>query len=407
MADRSDASTAALAELAVRVGLNLQAGQTLLVEAFVEQVEFARAVARAAYAADARYVDVWYWDQHPKLARLEHAPEESLSWQPPWLDSRAQALHEGGALLKVAGNPEPNLLQSADPARAALDPMPVNQIARRAQLDGIANWTICAYPTEGWARAVFGEPDVERLWQAVATAVRLDEADPVAAWEAHVRRLRGRAAELDVRRFDAIRFAGPGTELVVGLLPGSRWVTAAQRSRGGIEFVPNLPTEEVFTTPDHRRTEGRVRSTKPLVAEGVTVEGLELEFAGGRVVRVDAAAGGHIVQGQVGRDDGAAVLGEVALVSGDSRVARAGIVFRDTLFDENAACHIAYGGAYAGAVEGAAALGPEERWEAGIAVSKVHTDFMIGGPEVDVDGLQADGNATPILREDVWVLSSG
>jgi aminopeptidase len=395
---------AALARLVVRVGVNVQPGQTLLLDAYVEQSELTREIAREAYVAGARYVDVWYWDQHAKLARLEHAPEDSLGWQPPWLDLRAQALLDGGAIIKVTGNPEPNLLGSADPARSALDPMPVNQVARRAQMEAAANWSICACPTEGWARAVFGEPDVDRLWEAVAATVRLDETDPVAAWHAHLQRLRDRAAQLAEQRFDAIRFSGPGTDLTVGLLPGSRWVTAATRSKRGIEFVPNLPTEEVFTTPDRRRAEGRARSTKPLIVEGVTVEGLEVELEDGRIVAVNASAGAHAVQGQIGRDEGAAMLGEVALVSGDSRVAQAGIVFRDTLFDENAACHIAYGAAYPGAVEGAAGLDPDQRWEAGLSASKVHTDFMVGGPEVDVDGLDASGVATAILRDDAWVL---
>jgi aminopeptidase len=401
---RIEQLTEGLARLAIRVGLNVQPGQTVLITAFVEQYPFARMLTREAYEAGARYVDVWYWDQHTKLARIQRAPQDSLSWQPPWLDTRARTLYDGGANLRVTGNPEPDLLSAADPARAALDPMPVNQILRAAQMEGVANWSICAYPTEGWAKAVFGEPDVARLWEAVALTVRLDEPDPVDAWRAHLQRLHDRAAELDERRFDAIRFRGPGTDLFVGLLPSSCWLAADKETSGGVLFVPNIPTEEVFTTPDRRRTEGHVRSTKPLVVEGVTVEGLEVEFAGGRIVGVDAARGADAVRGQVARDDGASMLGEVALVSGDSRVAQAGIVFMDTLFDENAACHIAYGAAYALAVEGAAGLSADERWDTGISRSTVHTDFMIGGPEIEVDGLDRQGRETPIIRGDEWVL---
>jgi aminopeptidase len=399
-----DELTDAFARLVIGTGVNLQPGQTLLLNAFVEQVPAVRALTRAAYAAGARYVDVLYWDQHAKLARLVHAPEGSLSWQPPWLDERARALHEGGAYVRVNGNPEPDLLAAADPARAALDPMPVNQVVRQAQAQALMNWCVCAYPTEGWARAIFGEPDLDRLWQAFAAATRLDRPDPAAAWAEHLAGLRARAEAITARRFDAIRFRGPGTDLLVGLLPGSRWISGGTTTRSGIGYVANIPTEEVFTTPDRRRAEGRVRSTRPLVVEGVTVEGLDVELAQGRIVRVDAVRGAGTVRGQLARDDGASMLGEVALVTGDSGVARSGVVFKDTLFDENATCHVAYGSAYANAVEGGVDLSTDERAAAGINVSLVHTDFMVGGPDVDVDGLDEQGNATPVVRDDRWVL---
>ena len=398
------ARTSRYAELVVRVGANVQPGQTVLVNAYVEQAPFARALAEAAYARGARYVDVWYWDPHVKRSRLEHAPVDSLATTPAWLDERARAVIDGGAYIRVDGNPDPTLLSDVDPARATLDPMPVNQVIRQGQSEGTLCWTICCYPTPGWARAVLGTPDVDRLWDAVATAVRLDEPDPSTAWEAHIDALERRGAELTGRRFDAIRFRGPGTDLTIGLLPRSLWKSGTETTRYGVRCVVNMPTEEVFTTPDRRRVEGVVRATRPLLCEGVLVEGLEMEFEGGRIVRVDADSHADHVRGQVARDVGSAQLGEVALVSGDSGVYRSGLLFNDTLFDENATCHVAYGGSYPAAVTGAAEQTVEERYADGLNVSTVHTDFMIGGPEVEVDGLDASGRVTPLLRDNEWAI---
>lgn len=293
-----------------------------------------------------------------------------------------------------------------------LDPARVGQARTRllndANLrrinDRAVNWTLVAYPTPGWAQAIFGAPDVDRLWDTLAYLVRLDEPDPAAAWHERLDELRQRAEALNERRFDAIHFRGPGTDLTVGLLPGSRWGMAGFETTWGVRHIPNLPTEEVYTTPDFRRTEGVVRATRPLVLPGVVVRDLELRFAEGAVVEIDAAEGADAVRAQMELDDGARSLGEVALVDGGSRVGSTGLTFFETLLDENAASHLAYGTGLPRSVAGAAELGADELRAAGINVSSLHIDFMVGGAEVDVDGITGGGDRVPLLRAARWLL---
>ena len=395
------------AELAVRVGSNVAPGQTLNVQCSIEHAPLARAIARAAYSAGAAYVDVFYADQHVRREMIANADEEILTWTPPWVLERTRALGDGhGAMILITGDPDPELMSDLDGSRVGKARMIALAEENLRQLnERLVNWSIVAYPNEGWARTVFGEPDVERLWDALAKAVRLDEPDPVAAWHGHMDRLVTRAAALNGLRFDALRFSGPGTDLTVGLLPGSIWKAAAFETSWGRRHIPNMPTEEVYTTPDYRRTEGVVRSTKPLGLVGTIVRDLEVRFEAGRIVEVNASSGAEAVRGQLEGDEQAPFLGEVALVDGTSRVGQTDLVFFDTLFDENATCHIAYGAAIVQNVEDAEGWTVEERLARGVNHASIHTDFMIGGPEVDVDGLDADGTATPLLRGDVWQLS--
>ena len=394
------------AELAVRVGANVQQGQDVVVTCLVEHAEITREIVREAYRAGAKHVVVLYSDLHLRRAAVELGPEEELGWSPPYvLDWVRRWDRENPAVISLTGNPNPDLLADLDPALVGRAEPKELRLALLENVRGRhVNWVIVAAPNEGWARQVFGEPDIERLWAAVATATRLDEPDPVAAWRAHAQRLQSRADALNASGFDALRFRGPGTDLTVGLLPAAHWECATFETASGIEHVPNLPTEEVFTSPDWRRTEGVVRSTYPLVTAGTRVSGLEVRFEQGKIVEVGADSGAEIIRTQLATDDQAPYLGEVALVDGSSPVKQSGLVFCDTLFDENATCHIAFGDGLPETL--GRDIPREELLERGVNVAGIHVDFMIGGAEVDVDGLDTEGNATPVIRGDVWQLDS-
>jgi aminopeptidase len=384
------------ADLVVRVGANLQEGQTLFVSTFVDHAPLARALARAGYRAGARYVDVRYTDQHVRKAMIELGPDDALTHSPDWLKTARHA-HAGQAQIGTTGDSEPELMADLDGERVGRARMKeLVAIVRDQMVARSFNWSGVAYPNEGWAAKIFGEPDVERLWDAVAFCTRLDEPDPVQAWRDHMARLSARAAKLNELELDALHYSGPGTDLTVGLLEAARWLPALFRTADGIEYVPNMPTEEIFTTPDSRRAEGTIRSTRPLALLGEVVEGLRLTLRDGKIVDVQADKGADVVRGQLETDERAAYLGELALVDGTSRVGQTNITFFDTLYDENATCHIAYGFGIPETFDGA----PGD----GMNVSNVHTDFMVGGPEVAIDGVAKDGTRIPILREDVWQL---
>lgn len=409
MAEASSAAaqrTRGLARLAVEIGANVAPGQDVVVLAWdIEHAPLAREIAEAAYRVGAHYVSVLYWDQHVKRSRLQHADLDSLGYTPAWWDRHIEeCIERRSANIVIYGDPDPDLLADIDPARTGRDGMPLTGPLHAMHAGGEVNWTIVPGVSAGIARRLLGTDDVDALWDVYAPILRLDAVDPVQAWNDHVQRLRARTNALNTRGFEALRFHGAGTDLTVGLMPGASWIAAGFETTWGREIIANMPTEEVFTTPDNRVAEGTVAATRPFsLIGGPTVEGLRLRFEGGRVVEVDADRNADAVRVRLETDPGAVRLGEVALVDGTSPVGRTGRVFNDILFDENAACHIALGNGYTFTVPDLPAE-PEARAERGFNVSGIHQDLMIGGPDVAVDGLDRDGQATPILRDDVWVL---
>ena len=387
------------AELVVRFAANVQPGQIVAIGTEPAKLEMTRAVAEASYRAGAKFVDVMAFDLHVKRARILHAAEETLDYVPPWYGERVLALGEHrAARIGLTGPSAPGLLNDLDPVRAGRDQLPFLRESSEVVNARTTNWTAVPCPTEPWATLVFPalEPELalERLWQEIVHICRLDEDDPVAAWIARQDELVAVSGRLTELGLDALHFEGPGTDLRVGLLPTSRWLSARFETVDGIVHMPNLPSEEVFTVPDPLRVDGEVRSTKPLVVGGTIVRGLRVGFEGGRAVSIDADEGGALLAQYAARDEGASRLGEVALVDAAGRIGPLDTVFYDTLIDENAASHIALGSAY----EFTAGEEDHER----INRSQIHIDFMIGSPDVDVTGLTASGDRVPVLRGGIW-----
>jgi aminopeptidase len=384
------------AELVVRVGANVQPGQEVFLFSAVEHHDLARAIARQAYRAGAAYVHVPYVDAHVQRAMIELGPDEALTYSPEWVKTFVSSM-SGNALIATLGDAEPELLSDLDGERVGRAvQQEVAQIRREQTYENTVNWCAAGAPNEGWARQVFGEPDVERLWEKLAFCMRLDEPDPPAAWRRHLARLAERTARLNELHADALRYRGPGTDLTVGLLPYARWVSGAGETAAGIRYVANMPTEEIFTSPDARRTEGTLRSTLPLPFSGQIVRGLELTFEQGRAVRVEAETGAELVRSHFATIENADRLGEVALVTRESRVGQSETLFYNPLFDENATCHVAYGAGFPFTCDSE----PDE----GLNVANIHVDFMVGGPELEIDALLADGTAVPLIRNEEWQL---
>lgn len=392
---------ARFAELTIGFAANVQKGQVVAIGAELGKEAMVRALAEAAYRHGARFVDVQYFDMHVKRARILHAEEETLDFVPSWYGERLLELgRQRCARISLSGPATPGLLDDLDPRRAGRDQLPFIREAGVVVNERTTNWAIVPYPTVGWARQVHpGLDDDEalaRLAQQILHVCRLDEDDPVAAWRERSDFLVAIADRVTGRRFDALHFEGPGTDLTVGLLPTTRFMAARFETVEGIEHMPNLPSEEVFGAPDPQRADGVVRATKPLVVSGSIIKGLEVEFRDGMAVRIDADEGADVLRGYTARDEGASRLGEVALVDGEGRIGKLETVFFDTLLDENAASHIALGESYR--------FTAGERDHARLNHSSIHVDFMIGGDDVAVTGVASDGTRVPVLRGGAWQL---
>jgi aminopeptidase len=395
------------AELVVRIGLNVQPGQVVRVAADLSHAQVARAVVEHAYLAGASRVSVDYSDDLVRRSTLQHAPMKTLTEPEPWQLERLRGWgRDGAALLTLTGNPDPHVFDGIVAARLAAVPTELARESRRLTLGGGVSWCVVAAPNPGWATQVFGEADEERLWEAVSIAMRLDEPDVVEAWREHRDRLQQRSAALERLDLDAVRYHGGATDLTVGIIPGARWISGSLTTKSGVEFMPNLPTEEVFTSPDRLRADGSIALTRPLVmpGAGVLVEDLVVHFEAGRITDVSARTGEDVVRAQLDSDEGARSLGEVSMVDGASRVRAAGVVFHNTLYDENAGCHVAWGHGFPFALAGGLDLSADELFERGINTSSVHTDVVVGGPGVHVEGRTRDGRVVPIITDDAWVL---
>ena len=392
-----------LARLVVDFGANVQPGQIVAVAAYVGgHEELARAVAGAAYRRGAKFVDVAWFDPLVKRERIAHAAEDTLDFVPSWYSHRAEQLGEQrAARISLGGIVAPHAMEGLDPARAGRDQLPFQREFPRLISERTTNWCGAPCPTRAWAKLVFPDLDeeaaYEQLWQRLEHVLRLDEEDPVQAWEERMATLKANAAKLTDRRFDAIQLEGPGTDLTVGLLPTSRFWAADFSTVDGIRHMPNLPTEEVFTTPDPARVEGHVTATKPLaLRDGTIIRGLRVRFEGGRAVEIEADENAATLRSLSSMDEGASRLGELALVDREGRIGPLGTVFYDTLLDENAASHIALGNGFSFAV------GEEDAGR--INTSATHIDFMIGSDELEVTGVTAGGERVPVLRGGSWQL---
>ncbi|HWF39641.1 MAG TPA: aminopeptidase [Candidatus Acidoferrales bacterium] len=399
-----------LAEVAVRAGLGLAPGQQLVLTATLDAVALVRRITEHAYKAGASLVTTLFTDEHATLLRFRYGGGDTFDTAASWLyEGMAQAFRGGSARLAITGN-DPALLSHEDPEKVSRANRAMSK-AYRPALELITrhdiNWTIVSNASPAWAASVFPDlPQAEavaRLWDAIFAASRADQADPIEAWKKHDAHLHACAKRMNDKRYSALHFKGPGTDLRVGLADDHLWLGGGTTAGNGNYCIPNMPTEEVFTTPHKDRVDGRVTSTKPLSYQGTMIEGISVCFEVGKIVEAHASKGEMVLQRMIETDEGARRLGEVSLVPHSSPIASSGLLFNNTLFDENAACHIALGQAYSTCLVNGDKLAPQELAARGANDSLIHVDWMIGSNRIDVDGIGAGGNSEPVMRSGEWV----
>jgi aminopeptidase len=398
-----------LAEVAIKVGLQLQPGQDLVLTAPMAALPLVRKIAEHAYKAGAGIVQPIFSDEEITLNRYRHAADASFDKAPGWLfEGMAKAFDGNAARLAISGD-NPMMLAGEDPAKVARANR-ATSMAYKPALEKITgfdiNWNIVSYPNASWARLVFpDDPEevaVKKLADAIFAASRVDVEDPIGAWKAHNAKLKERWTWLNGQQFASLHYVGPGTDLTIGLADEHRWKGGASEAKNGITCNPNIPTEEVFTTPHSQRVEGYVRSTKPLSHNGTLIADIEVKFEAGRIIEAKASKGEAVLQKVLDTDEGSRRLGEVALVPHSSPISKSGVLFYNTLFDENAASHIALGQCYADCFINGTKMSPDEIAKRGGNKSLIHIDWMIGSDKIDIDGIKADGSKVPVMRKGEW-----
>ncbi len=405
------------ADAIVKVGLNLRTGQRLIITLAATRgvphqfAPLAREVAKAAYAVGAKYVDVIWGDEEMLRLRAQYAPRDSFGEYSDWqIDAVTKMIANGDALLSIAGA-NPDLLGGLDAEVVGMMQkthlQKFSKVGEKITTNAI-NWCVVAAAGEAWARKVFPKLTPEKaqakLWKAIFETTRIDQPDPIAAWKEHILKLKARANYLQAKQYSALHYSARGTDFTLGLPDGHKWISAQTTAQNGVAFTANMPTEEVFTLPDRNRADGVVAATFPLSYGGTLIEDFQVTFENGRVVKVNAKKGESALQKLVDTDEGSHRLGEVALVPASSPIAQRGHLFYNTLFDENASCHIAIGRAYRFTLVGGEELNDEEFMAQGGNVSLNHVDFMIGSPKMDIDGVKQDGAREPVMREGEWAI---